>query len=250
MPKPTKDSSKEFEAFLNKDYSYLDNLNAKQWYEELTRLCKLSVDNDLFLFNGDPNISLFCIWNKTREETETQIVHIGAPTIHLIPRKLKTARQYVRPPIVAPGPQLALVINLNAPNATILAEFERWLMSAREHVRPPVVARGRHTLKGSFDKGTAFKTWQNHKIVQLADLLALNAKRKARGEKPYTEAVLGERWLGMTEPKHTSYAKKVLKEALATLPALGAQIAQEMVNATIAQELIAAWIAKDMKSCD
>ena len=39
-----------------RNYAYLKQLDAEGWYAELTRLCKLSVDNDLRLFKGDPNI--------------------------------------------------------------------------------------------------------------------------------------------------------------------------------------------------
>ena len=255
MPKPTHKMPEEVKRLLETDYSYLERLDAEGWLNELTRLYKLSIDNDLRWADALPGMLLYCGLGKPGEVTETTIGQIGLSSVRLIPRTLKTAGAYVSEPFVVPGRRLALTINLDAPDAIILTEVELVLKAAREHVSPPVLARGRNTLSSSFDNRTAFKTWRNHMIVQLADLLALNAARKARGETSYPEKVLGM-WLepievatkraGLAEPKNVYKAKSVLKAALARLPSLVTQVAQEKGNNEKAQKLTADWIARNM----
>jgi hypothetical protein len=121
----------------------------------------------------------------------------------------------------------------------------RLIMIARAlcHVVAPVTARGRNVLKARFAEGSAFKTWKTHKIVQLAKLLALNAAWKKQGRTHFKLKEIGD-WLGYTDPKATTMAKSVLKDAIESLPALGTQIAQTMVQEDEAEALIADWIGR------
>jgi hypothetical protein len=175
---------------------------------------------------------------KPGEVTETEIVHIGVPTVQFIgPRDADFWLTRERLP--------ALIVNVDAPDAVILNELKRMLEEVRKHFGPPVAKRGRYALNSRFDKNT-FAKWRNDKIVQLADLLARNAALKARGASSRPDHVLGK-LIGKNSARETSEAKATLKKALASLPALAAQIAQDMVRAQIAQEMIAARIAKDIK---
>ena len=81
---------------------------------------------------------------------------------------------------------------------------------------------GPHALNSLFEVRT-FLSWRNARIVQLAELLTWNAQRKARGLPRYPEHVLGG-WLGLRDKIATNRAKGTLKKALASLPALAAQI--------------------------
>jgi hypothetical protein len=216
VPKPTPAPPKEAEELLNKDYDYLEKLDAKGWFEELTTLRKLSVDHELGLHKEDPNIFITPSGNVA--QLGVRMVQVIEPSDagFWLPRE--------RLP--------ALIVNLNATDEDIIAAVKRTL-EERKPVGAPVRKPGRHAPNACFDKCT-FEKWRNNQIVQLAYLLAWRAGLDAGDAKNYPDHVLGK-WMtepkdtseakkDLTEPKDTSEAKTVLKEALASLSALFAQI--------------------------
>ena len=223
----------------SKSYTYLNKLDAKGWLEEITRLYKLSVEHNLKLHPSDPNIFVYPTVGVSGQQTGMTIGQIGEPALRLGHRKDH----------LNVGPWLPLSINLAAADATIMAEFACVLRGAREQVPPPVVKRGKQTLKGLFDKGTAFKTWRQHKIVELADLFAWRATLSPEIARHYPDHKLGEDFLHfVSNPRNeTNMAKRVLKTALGSLPALATQVAQSM-TASEAPDLIAARVGQLINS--
>ena len=118
----------------------------------------------------------------------------------------------------------ALIVYVNAPDAVILSEIKRTLKAIRKPLRPPIAKPGRAAFNSLFD-AHIFAKWRSEKIVQLAELLMWRAKLSKQEAKNYPDHVLGK-WLGKETPQATTKAKNTLKEALASLPALGAQVRQ------------------------
>jgi hypothetical protein len=221
--------------FLTRDYSHLQQLDAKGWYDQLTRLCKLSIDKNLGLFKGDPNIVVFSRLGKPGEATETTIGQIGVPTVQFIgPREEGFRLPLERLP--------ALVVNVEAPDEVIQSELKLWLKEVRKYVKPPVAKRGQYALNYCYDEDT-FAKWRADKIVEFAELLAWRATLDEQTKRRYREHVLGE-WVGKESARTTSEAKATLKRALASLPALAAQIAHDMVPAQTAQEMIGKYVKR------
>lgn len=220
-----------------RDYTYLSQLDARGWYAELTRLFKLSVDHDLGLAELSPTIILYCKLGNPGEATETEMGHFGLPTVQLISRDEGGHwLSYERLP--------AIIVNVDAPDDVIFKQLKRMLGEVRKYIKPPVAKPGRYHLNSRIDEDT-FEKWENDKIVEFADLLAWNASLKARGEKHYREHELGER-LGKDTSRTTSEAKATLKKALASLPALAAQIAEELESEQIAQQLTTDYVKRSL----
>jgi hypothetical protein len=112
-----------------------------------------------------------------------------------------------------------------------------------------VAKRGRHAPNNSI--GTAaFAKWRSSKIVELGRLLAWRATLDPKEAKRYPDHVLGQ-WLGFggkdgagAVAKNTNAAKRTLKLALASRPALLAQIAQE---AALTEHEQMAWFLNHMQ---
>jgi hypothetical protein len=219
------------------DYTYLSQLDATGWYAELTRLFKLSVDHDLGLAELSPTITLYCKLGNPGEATETEMGHFGLPTVQLVgPNQGGYWLSGERLP--------AVIVNVDAPDDIIFKKLKRMLREIRKYIKPTVAKPGRYQLNSRFDEGT-FKKWQNDKIVEFADLLAWNAGLTARGEEHYWEHELGER-LGKYTSRTTSETKATLRKALASLPALAAQIAEEWESEQIAQQLTADYVKRNL----
>ncbi|MGD0186964.1 MAG: hypothetical protein ABSC25_17160 [Roseiarcus sp.] len=216
-PKPTLDAPDEVNRFLNGTADRLYQLDVKGWYAEITRLYKLSVDHDLGLHSIDRNIIVI------PEAGGAVIGHIG-------------------------GPFATFVVNVNMPDAMICAEFERWLEEVRKQIKPHVAKPGQRTRNSKFDK-TKFWTWADVRIVQFADLLAWRATLDPIQRKKYKKSDLG-RWIGRYSSKDVNTTERMLKRALASLPALGGQIEHELAHdqdhAEGSREATAARIAKDI----
>lgn len=162
------------------------------------------------------------------EATETEMGHFGLPTLQLVgPDRGGYWLSRERLP--------AIIVNVDAPDDVIFKRLKLMLGEVRKYIKPPVAKPGRYHLNSRFDEYT-FAKWKNDKIVEFADLLAWNATLKAQGEKRYREHELGER-LGKYTSRMTSEAKATLKKALASLPALAAQISEEMQYEQLAQQL-------------
>lgn len=236
---------KDVEHILNeRNYARLRQLGVRGWFDELRRLYELSVELNLNLHADDPKVERRTIAGKTR------IFLPGAPLAQLV---TPVSHDVHVPRHLLP----ALVININAPDEIVRAQFENALAQARKQFPVAFSKPGPHALNSLFEKRT-FLSWRNARIVQFAELLTWNVQRKARGLPPYPEHVLGG-WLGLQDKIATTRAKHTLKKALASLPALAAQIkydhdlgrladmrdeAQRAIDPAVL-ELAAAW-AKDM----
>lgn len=218
------------------EYGYLDQLDLRGWYKELTRLYKLSVDHDLGLVELSPTIILYCNLANPGEATETEMVQFGLPTVQLVGRG---DGGYWLPSERLP----ALIVNVGAPDKVIFQELKQLLEEIRKYIKSPVAKRGRYSLNTHFD-GDTFKKWREDKIVEFADLLAWNAAMKAQGRAYYSEYELSKRLDEDISRRMTSEKKKTLKKTLASLPALAAQIAEEWHPEQVAQKLTAAYVER------
>ena len=217
----------------NRNYRDLKNLDAQGWLKELTRLFRLSVDHDLRLCDVQPNMFVFCEWGKPGQTFETSIGFIGTPTVQFIGAR---STNFCIPPERCP----ALIINVHAPDSIILSEVKLWLSEIRKHLKPPVAKRGRYQLNSAFD-ATTFSKWRVAKIVEFAELLAWRATLDANVQSQIPDHLLGAH-AGLADAKATSNARKVLKEALDSLPSLSAQVAHGVAQNK--KEAIAADVAK------
>jgi len=216
--------------------------DARGWYEELTRLYKLSIDYDLGFVELSPNIIVYCRLGEPGEETETEVVHFGLPTVEFVG---PNNSGYWLPSDRLP----AIIVNVNAPSRVISEQLKRMLAEIRKHIKPPVRKRGRYSLNDRFDYDT-FRKWIDDRIVEFADLLAWNAAMKAEGKPYYSEYELGKKLDEAISRRMTSEKKRTLKKALASLPALAAQIAGEWDPEQRAQKLTAAEVAKKLAAAD
>jgi hypothetical protein len=201
---------KDVEPILNeRSYARLRKLGVMGWFDELRRLYELSVQHNLNLHADDPKVERRNIAGRTR------IFLPGAPLAQLVTPVSHDVRipTYLLP---------ALVINISAPDEIVRTQFEKALAQARKQFPVAFSKPGPYALNSLFEMRT-FLSWRNARIVQLAELLTWNAQRKARGLRRYPEHVLGG-WLGLQDKTATSRAKGTLKKALASLPALAAQI--------------------------
>jgi CubicO group peptidase (beta-lactamase class C family) len=112
-------------------------------------------------------------------------------------------------------------------DAVILEAVERELKKARRRFAAPVVKLGRGAPNDRFDEFT-FKKWRRAKIVQLADLLTWRAGLEQRDKKRFPNDALGL-LVGSDSKEKTSKAMTTLKNALASLPALAAQIEAQKI---------------------
>ena len=196
-----------------KSYAYLGKLDVLGWYAEITRLYQLSVDHDLGLHSADRFIIV------TPGNGGSQIGHIG-------------------------GPYATFTLNVNMPDALLVAEFERWLEEVRKQLKPPVAKPGRRARNAKFDP-IKFGTWRSTKIVEFADLLAWHTTLPAHEQREWKPARLG-RFIGRNSSKDVNMTRRILKRALASLPSLGAQVEHEMSQDQSARNAIATRIARDM----
>ncbi len=235
MPKPTPRPPRDAKAILNDNYRRLGELDAAGWHDKLTRIYVLFIKlGGLGIADPLPNVTLM------EENRSTIIVLPRVPTVQVM--------NYCREPngrfVIRPGGQyarlepdgvLGMLVNLNAPDAVIIAEVKRALKEVRK-VHPPAVEKpGRAALNGQFD-ARIFAKWRREMIVQMARLLAWRAGLDKRAARTYPDRVIGN-WLGFRSAKETSKAKATLKKALANLPALTAQITQERDEVRFAASL-------------
>lgn len=204
------------EWFANSDYSYLPKLKVAGWYAELTRLYSMSVSHGLGLHAHDPSIVVM-----RKDDGTVDIAQIG-------------------------GPFSPFIVSLNAPDAILHAQFTTWLQEVRKQIKPSVTKPGKYALNSEFDKAT-FLVWQDVGIVQLAGLLAWKQTLGAADRKHYPRSLLGE-WIGRSTSKDVNTTERILKRALASIPALGAQLEHEMIlgRGEGARESVAARISKDI----
>lgn len=221
---------KEVQKLLARVHVHLKDAGvwgAKEWNAELARLRKLSVDHNLGLHKTDNNtfdipsgvgqigIPLIQVVEPRDEEALLQqeplklLVYSDKPKEYLLDTGFRLPRE--RMP--------ALIVNLNTPDELILEAVKREL-EKRINSSAPVRNPGRHALSRYFDRYT-FDKWQNNRIVELAELFAWRSKLAAEKKRLYPNCVLGD-WSNK-DANQTNRAKKVLKDAIACLPAIFAQ---------------------------
>lgn len=193
----------------------LRQLDAKGWWKELTKLHMLSVLHGLGLHADNPNIL------PIRSRGKTIIGQIGVPTVQFVGPRDEDFR--------LPRDRLpALIVNIvGVSDGVIIEAVKRELKNARKSFAAPITKPGRRAPNARFDEFT-FKKWRRAKIVPLAYLLAWRAALSAKDAKRYPDHELGA-LLELDEPKDTSEAKTTLKNALAKLQPLAAQIEQDMI---------------------
>lgn len=204
---------------LNNTSARLAKLDAAGWLKKLIGVYRLSVDHDLRLVDVLPGTVLYCRAGKPGVKTRTMIGQVG-------------------------GPYAAFIVNTSMPPACIREQFEQWLEELCKQVTPHVAKPGKKKRNADFDERT-FANWRDDKIVEFALLLAWRATLPPSEQKEYSDAALG-RALGRHCSKDVNLTMKVLRKALASLPALAAQNEHKLSQSPKAREAIAARIAKDI----
>jgi hypothetical protein len=207
--------------FTRERYSFIRGLGARGWLSHLKRAAYIT----------DP------AWPDHYDECKA---HLNLPER---PKQfdpdIQVWRDYIPPGAVRAleAPQLAnmhdierpallLKVSLSAPDDVIIREFKKILSGARERCPAPVKQRGRQVFNGRFKE--PFSTWRNYRILEVAELLAWRAYDKVDA----TDVQLG-RLLGLGnvnlefDKKGIELAKKELSKAIASIPALAAQVASE-----------------------
>lgn len=212
---------KDVKKFLDSsNYARLRQLGVRGWFDELTRLYELSIECDLKLHRIDTKIETLTIGGRTK------IYLPGAPLAQLV---APANNDVLVPKHLLP----ALVININAPDEIVRKQFEMALAQARKQFPSAFSKPGPRAPNSLFDART-FLSWRNAQIVPLADVLAWNARRTKQGLPSYPEYVLGG-WLGLPDRPATNRAKNTLKKALASLPALAAQLKYDSDHRRVAE---------------
>jgi hypothetical protein len=240
MPAP--DPPQKAKRILNKDYSYLDKLDADGWLSELTRLHNLSVDNGLGLHEPDLNTHTIGEVGESGEASEVMTVQVGVPAVELVEFN---AEGFRLPPERLP----ALIVNARAPGKVIREQIDVFIAQLRDRFPPPIKKPGPPAPNTRIDQRT-FSSWSNWRIVQLAELFAWRATLDDEEAKEFPDWVIGE-WMWDEDeeiPRKTSDAKKRLKEAIASRKALKAQIDHETPPPEITQDIIWSAVLNNMTS--
>jgi hypothetical protein len=242
MRKPAPKMPDNVERYLRETKARLHTLDADGWCSELTELYDLSVTHNLGLHTPDPRTQTYAELSETGEWTGALVVQSSVPTLRFVEASSEEFR-------LPPEQQPAWIIDATAPDAVIVEQVNLALAERRKSNPPPVAKRGRHAPNNSI--GTAaFAKWRSSKIVELGRLLAWRATLDPKEAKRYPDHVLGQ-WLGFggkdgegAVAKNTNAAKRTLKLALASRPALLAQIAQE---AALTEHEQMAWFRNHMQ---
>lgn len=214
------DAPAEVDAILAKDWGNLENLDLSGWYKEISDLCRFSVDNDLGLFEGDPNITLTCEIGRQSEKGETNLGQIGVRLVRFLPTGETGHWVY---PFQLP----ALIVNLNAPDEVIIREVTEALKEMRDRSGSPVPKSGNRAANSYFDERT-FGKWKRYKIHTVVELLAWRAKLDPKTPRP-PDYWLSD-WMGFAEPRDFSEAVNTLRDAIKSLPYLVAQLSYEAAS--------------------
>jgi hypothetical protein len=182
--------------FQSKSYEHLSTLSLSAWQYEIER----------------------CDWLRTSEPGQYQERpevpgYIGTVTVQLVPKGEVTLHRLEKP---------ALIIQLDAPDGIILKKVKEALAIARKTYPASARKPGRKSFNAQFTK-KQITTWLNHKIVELSELD--NWRRGLPEQSAPTDADFGS-WLfsSYADPgKQIVTARKVLADAIASVPALWAQ---------------------------
>jgi hypothetical protein len=213
---------------VEKDFSYLRNLDLQGWLKELERISRhlFGVDHPL-ASRSLPLQRAGLMWNLFEDGAGLHTIRLGIRTVRLleprvVTRKVNGKQRSVRLDVVSPYELPALLVHLDAPDDVIMTQFKAALKEARKRYPAPVAKPGRNALSARFTKRT-FTVWLNYKIVQLAELLTWRALLGEEEQKKYPNTALGG-WLGFDDKK-MSLAMGCLEKAVTGIPALATQIA-------------------------
>jgi hypothetical protein len=119
----------------------------------------------------------------------------------------------------------ALIVQLDAPDGVLVAEFKKALKAARKIYPAPVMKPGPKSSNAEFTRRQIL-TWLNYKIVPLAELDNWRMELQTQKCPTPADADFGL-WL-FPEKAHPGKeiitARKVLDKAIANIPALWAQV--------------------------
>jgi len=203
-PRPDLSSSNKWakppDWFNSQRYAKLRNLNLAQWQYEIQRckwLCESAQPGE---WNNRPAIPGF----------------IGAPIVQIVPKGELSLHRLEKP---------ALIVQLDAPDGVIIRKVKEALLLARKSYPIPISKPGRKSANTVFTK-RQISSWLSHKLVELCELDNWRAELRSKKERPLpTDADFG-RWLFATysdSSKEVVTARRLLKQAIAGIPALWAQ---------------------------
>jgi hypothetical protein len=186
--------------FNDKRYAYLRGLRLSQWQYEIQRCRWLIQEAQPGGWKERPSVPSY----------------IGPPTVQLIPKGNMTLHRLEKP---------ALIVQLEAPDGILVEEFKKALKLARVKYPAPVTKPGPKSSNAEFTR-TQISTWLSYKIVPLAELDNWRMELRTQNGATPTDADFG-RWLfhEWAQPgKEIVTARRVLRKAIANIPALWAQV--------------------------
>jgi hypothetical protein len=198
MPKHRRDPP---DWFTDKRYARLQTLSLAEWQYEIQRCRWLKENTQSGGWKERPEVPSF----------------IGAPIVQLVPKGGDITLHRLEKP--------ALIIQLDAPDGILVLEFKKALKSARKEYPAPVTKPGPKSSNAEFTR-RQISTWLNYKIVALAELENWRTELQAQKGAVPTDADFG-RWLfpNKAHPsKEIITARKMLDKAIASIPALWAQV--------------------------
>jgi hypothetical protein len=184
---------------------------ANDWYRALTLIYKLSIRNRLNLVTADNVVSA--------STSTSDIAHVG-------------------------GPYARFYVDLNSPDGVIIAAFRHWLAIARDVVPAPTTKRGRSAFNGHFGP-VEFDSWRSLRIAEYGALVIWRA-RSPLNRQQITDKQIGD-WIERRGSNILALTQAKLKQALTELPALAAQVAQEMANSPQSDAAIKEQIRRDLQ---
>lgn len=197
--------------FRKVDYTYLNSLDVRGWRDELLRV------NDALALAD---------WREEwRDVIGPESDKLTPAVITPLPVEVINRDEAARELHKFEMPAMLMRIHLGAPDAVIIAAVKAALLDARKMHPAPVTRPGKPALGSKFDK-TKFASWRKHKIVQLADLLAWREREKRHDNGSIIRKADIGRWLfpfPNNPTKCVEDAEMVLRQALASIPALQAQ---------------------------
>lgn len=203
---------------VENDHSYLDDLDLRKWLVELERLAKLLyLAEHPLASKALPPQDEDSKWKVSNYDSKWHVARIGIRTVRLLERTEHDAQ-------LSPLELPALRVHLDAPDGVIMEQFADALRKARERYPAPVANTGKNALKARFTEKMC-RVWRENRIVQLCKLLVWRKGLNEDEAEKYPNWMLGE-WLKF-DAKKTSLAIDRLESALASIPALAAQVDDE-----------------------
>jgi hypothetical protein len=203
------DASKAPAWFRARDYTYLGDLDAEGWLNELER-CRAKLGGWADQKEG---------WRFLFGEEIDQLIpaEIGLPPVQRIGSS-EELDSFV-------PPRMVLVVDLSAPDDVIRQAFDRILTAARKKSPGPVRRRGKQAGSDRFTE-SHFATWRTRRIIEIAELDAWFRGRMRAGEPGAKRGAIAG-WVFPDRPqpsKDLHLGRAMLERAITSIPALWAQV--------------------------